>query len=98
MSGESHREDGGPRERSAAFIEAQEVFGRRAIVRTRCRHRLPCAEATTHDGERVHIDGLCFADETAAQAFDRRRLMGDAQGWRTFRSWEDARAWLREAT
>jgi hypothetical protein len=85
-----------PPERAAAFVEAQEAYGRRAIARTRCRHRLPCTEATDHAGVRVHIDGLTFADAAAARAFDRRRLAGGARGWRTFRSWDEARTWLRE--
>ena len=83
-------------ERHNARFLAQEAHGRRVIVCSRCRHRQPCSEATWYAGERVHIDGLVFADETAALAFDRRGLIGSGQIWRTFRSWEEARAWLRE--
>ena len=41
------------------------------------------------------MDGLTFADEAAAQCFDRTRLLPDRAGGQTFPSWEAARAWLR---
>jgi hypothetical protein len=85
-------------ERSAAPVEAQECYGRRAIVRGACRHRLPCPEAAPHDGALAHIEGLTFVDEAAARAVDLSRLAPPVrESWRAFRSWDEARAWLREA-
>jgi hypothetical protein len=85
-------------ERSAARVEAQECYGRRAIICSACRHRLPCPEAAAHDGARAHVEGLTFVDEVAARALDLSRLAPPARdSWRTFRSWDEARAWLRDA-
>ena len=85
-------------ERSAAHIEAQESYGRRAIIRSACRHRVLCSEATVHNGALAHIEGLTFRDEAAARAFAWDRLARPAlDNWRAFRSWDEARAWLRDA-
>ena len=85
-------------ERSASHVEAQESYGRRAIIRSACRHRVPCPEAAVHNGTLAHIEGLTFRDEAAARAFDWDRLARPAQdNWHTFRSWDEARAWLRDA-
>jgi hypothetical protein len=84
-------------ERSAVDVEAQESYGQRVILQTRCRHRLACADAVLVAGARVHLDGLVFADEAAAQRFERGRLVPDRQSWQTFASWTAAQAWLRES-
>jgi hypothetical protein len=83
-------------ERSEPELAAHEAYGRRAIIRVACRHRLACAEATLHHGEHVHIDGIEFEDEVAARTLNRRRLYRGERNWRVFRSWEAARAWLLE--
>jgi len=84
-------------ERSAGNVEAQESYGQRVILRMRCRHRLACTDAVLVTGVRVHLDGLIFADEAAAQRFERGRLVPDRQSWQTFASWTAAQAWLRES-
>ena len=85
-------------ERLDTRFEAEECYGTRLILRTRCHHRRPCPSAVDERGARVHLDGLEFTDEHAAQTFDRRRLARGGKSWRTFQSWGEARAWLREGT
>ena len=88
-------DEGAGAERSAAFFEAQERYGRRVSFRTRCGHRLPCESAVEGDGVRIHLDGWSFATDEAAQTCDRTQLAHPPRtAWRTFASWDDARAWL----
>jgi hypothetical protein len=83
-------------ERSRPAFEAQESFGTRVIFRSRCTHRLPCEGNHLFEGERVHSDGIAFADELGARSFALDRAIADecGQKWHVFVSWDQARDWL----